>query len=144
MGKRRRRFFQSAIHFISTFIFPLLLTEPTLSAQTTDTFDLYASLSKDGDTECSFGNVEGCRLFRVRVILHRDASGLVTQVEIDKDAFAEVLPDAPAVMADASPDGEMLAFMSTSDNAGLRFRGVYYYELLTGQPHSARKMILLR
>ncbi len=110
----------------------LLFCKTLLFAQPSETFDLYVSLAKDGDSECSFGNVEGCRLFRVRVNLHRDAAGLVTQVEIDKNAFTEVLPDAPAVMADVSPDGEMLAFMSTSDNAGLRFRGVYVLDLDSG------------
>lgn len=97
-----------------------------------DRAQLTFAASKDGNSDCSFGNVDDCRLFRVTVSISRDASGKATAMVPEASTFTEVLPDVPAVMPDVSPDGTRLAFLHGGPNGTLKFRHSYVLNLASG------------
>ncbi len=113
-------------------IFLILLSVPFLHSAPAQTETvLYLTISDNGAVRCTFGEVEGCRIYSLPVTFTRDNDGGLN-VQIADDGISEVLPGVPAVMPSVNPSGDLLAFMAAADSGEFKFRHIYVFNLNTG------------
>lgn len=97
-----------------------------------DLLNIVFAASDSGSKDCSFGNVEDCRLFSISVAIERNGSGVVTSIQPDVSTFKELIPGVAAVMPDVSPDGTRVAFLHTSSDSDLAYRHSYVLDISSG------------
>ncbi len=82
-------------------------------------------MSEGSGDPCQFGNLEGCRLFKV-AFSHSPQNGF----KIDPNRFEQVLEQS-AVLPVMSPNGKAIAFRGGSSANGVEALASYVYSLLT-------------
>lgn len=111
----------------------LVLTILFASNTNAQSVDLYFSLSDNDSVQCKFGDVEGCRLFKVPVTLYRNRNtGLLDSVVLDKNNFSELLPtEIRGVQPNVNSDNTYITFLGTKDTAGYFTKHIYAHKLGT-------------